>query len=788
MPPRRNAKAPIIDTTQENLVIVESPAKAKTIKKYLGNGFEVVASMWHIRDLPKKWMGIDIEHDFATTYEVSPDKKAVVSALKKAAKTMRVRLATDEDREGEAIARHIGQALKLDLKETPRIVFHEITQDAITAAVSNPRKVDMQLVDAQQARRVLDRLVGFELSPVLWKKIKPSLSAGRVQSVAVRLLVEREREILAFEPTHTFKVTGKFTTKDNQQFPAELNKPLSGKQEVENLFAGLLDQQFIVSDVEQKPGTKNPSAPFTTSTLQQEASRKMWSSVSRTMQLAQRLYEAGHITYMRTDSVNLSKQALASAKKVITAKYGSDYVKTRNFSTKSKGAQEAHEAIRPTRLDVEWAGADEAQKKLYHLIWQRTLASQMAPAALQKTNAKIDCGHQDYYFKAKWEVITFPGFLAVYDGKVGKDIILPELKKGDYIDVQEIVWTETLSKAPARYGEASLVKKLEELWIGRPSTYAPTIATIQNRWYVEKREYAGIPTKLDIAVLKKWSVSWKQETKNVWAYKWKLVPTDIGMVVTDFLVEHFADILEYKFTAKVEEEFDHIAHWKLQRKDMIATFYSPFHMTVESVTESADRASGERVLWTDPETGKIVKARIWRYGPLIQIGESDDDDKKFAQVTWGYSIATITLDQALTLFELPRELGEWNDKIVKANIGRFWPYVQWWSVFASIKDPDDPYEIEYERAVELVEEKIQRDKERTMKTFMYKDKEGVIMKARWSPVIKRNRKTIKLPKDTDWAKMTQKQIEQLIEAELETKKKAKKPASKKKTVKKKATS
>lgn len=793
MPPkktsRRTAKAPIIDTSCDNLVIVESPAKAKTIKKYLGPWFEVTASMWHIADLPKSNDAIDKANNFTPTYEVSSDKKKVVSALKKAAKEMKkVRLATDEDREGEAIAWHICRACNLDVETTPRIVFHEITKNAITKAVENPRTLDMDLVNAQQARRVLDRLVWFELSPVLWKKVKPSLSAWRVQSVAVRLLVEREREILNHDRELSFKTEWIFS-KDKVEFKAKLKETLKKKEDVESCFALCAAESFTVWGVEKKPGKRNPSAPYTTSTLQQDASRRLGYSVSKTMQLAQRLYEAGHITYMRTDSVSLSKQALAAAKKEIEWRFGVDYSQVRNFATKSKWAQEAHEAIRPTKLEVDYAGWDEQQKKLYHLIWQRTLASQMAPAKIEKTIIDILVQQWTYNFQATWEVVVFDWFLAAYPywSNAKEESLLPPVKEGDGLDVVQITAEETYSKWPARFGEASLVRKLEELWIGRPSTYAPTISTIQQRWYVEKRDREGDLKMISIATLKGQKTEREQSEKYIWWYKNKLVPTSIWMVVTDFLMEHFPKVMEYEFTAKVEEEFDHIADGKLKRQEMIKSFYDPFHERVIEVDEHADRASGERVLGNDPATGKVVKVRIGRYGPLVQIGEQDDEDKQFAPIRGQYTIETITLEEALESFKLPRNLGDWKGKDVTVSIGRFGPYVKWWSTFASIKHPDDPYEIQYEQAVDLVEAKIQKDIENTLMEFEYKDKPWKVMKWRRSPVIKWNRKTIKLSKTVDVENMSEEDVIKIVEAEVGTKKKASKKSTKKKTTKKKTT-
>lgn len=790
MPPKktrkRAAKAPNIDTTQKTLVIVESPAKAKTIKKYLGSGFEVTASMGHVADLAKGNGAIDKENDFAPTYVVSPEKKKVVSALKKAAKAMdNVWLATDEDREGEAIAWHLCRELGLDVATTPRIVFREITKSAIDHAKEHLRTIDMDLVNAQQARRVLDRLVWFELSPILWRKVKTGLSAGRVQSVAVRLLVEKEREIQEHELSSSFKVTGTFATSDKETLDAELNTKIATKEAVHSLFEKLAQAEFIISDIEQRPWTKNPAPPLTTSGLQQAASSKLGFSVQRTMQLAQRLYEAGHITYMRTDSLSLSGQAIGAAKEYITKEFGSQYSKTRQFKTKSKGAQQAHECIRPTNFTKATAWTDDAQKKLYRLIWQRTLASQMAPAAVQRTTITIQPSTTKEYFKATGEVVTFEGFLKIYDNKKDADEwLLPMVQQGDVLTRSGIEAQELYSKPPARYSEASLVKKLEELGIGRPSTYAPTIATIQKRGYVETGINEWTPTKHAIVTLLKWgTIKESVQSKNILSNKGRLVPTDVGMVVTDFLVEHFPKVLDYGFTARVEEQFDEIADEGLNWHTMIKEFYGPFHHTVEEVSETAERASGERTLGKDPKSGKSVLVRIGRYGPLVQIGEQDDEEKIFASLPHGMHIATVTLEQALTAFALPRVLGERNDKPIKASIGRFGPYVQRWSTFASLKAPDDPYEVEYDRALELIKEKIKKDKERILKEFTYDGKEWTVMKGRRWPFIKWNRKSVKLPKGTDSNKMTQKDIEQILEKEVKTKKKSptkKKPATKKK--------
>ncbi len=784
---RRASKAPIIDTTQDTLVIVESPAKAKTIKKYLGAWFEVTASMWHIVDLAKWNEAIDKENNFTPSYAVSSDKKAVVTALKKAAKAMKhVWLATDEDREWEAIAWHLCRELKLDVEKTPRIVFREITKPAIDEARKNLRTLDMDLVNAQQARRVLDRLVWFELSPVLWKKVKTWLSAWRVQSVAVKLLVEKEREIQKHEQQSTFKVHWLFTTSSWDSIKALMKGQCVDQKDVEARFEQFKASTFTIDDVVQKPGKKNPSSPLTTSWLQQAASTKLWYPVARTMQLAQRLYEAWLITYMRTDSMNLSKQALASAKKHITSTYWAKYSETRVFKSKSKGAQEAHECIRPTDFSREYAWADEQQKKLYHLIWQRTLWSQMAAAAVQKTTITINPSVWDDTFIAKGEVVTFDWFLALYDNKDPSEWLLPAVSVWETVERNIITAEQVYSKPPARFSEASLVKKLEELWIWRPSTYAPTISTIQRRWYVEAWINEGTHTAHAIWTLLGNNLDWSEDTKKLWSTKWRLVPTSVWMVVTDFLNEHFWEIMNYQFTASVEEEFDHIAHWELDRQKMIAKFYGPFRKTVESVTETADRASWERELWTDPKSWKTILVRIWRYWPLVQMWRQWDEDVTYASLPHGLQLETVTLQEAMEAFALPRVLGEWEWKPVRASIGRFGPYAQRWSTFASIKQPDDPYEIEYDRALELIKEKIEIDKAKLLQEFTYKEKEWIVKKWRRSHEIKWNRKTVRLPKWMDGAELSQADIEKIIEDELGSKKK-KKPAKKKKATKKKAT-
>jgi len=751
--------------------------------------------MGHVADLPSKWMGVDIANWFTPTYEVDPGKKAVIGALKKAAKTMKVWLATDEDREWEAIAWHLARELWLDLQTTPRIVFHEITQTALEKAIKNPRSLDLALIDAQQARRVLDRLVWYELSPVLWKKIKTGLSAGRVQSVAVKLVVDREREIMAHSAENKFALEGQFITEQKEQFRAVYTTSIPTKDQASSLLTSRSGKQFFVSDVTKKPWKKNPSAPFTTSTLQQEASRRLGYSVSKTMQLAQRLYESGHITYMRTDSNNLSGHAIAQLGKVITDRFWKEYHQVRTFTTKSASAQEAHEAIRPTHPEKERAGDDDQQKKMYHLIWQKTLASQMSPAQIEKTEILLTPKDLPKdLFIAKGEVVLFPGFLSVYGVSIDEDEWwsemwwenqqLPAVKPWALLGYDTISATESLTKPAARFTEAMLVKTMEENGIWRPSTYAPTISTIQQRGYVDRGDSDGQKMQLRELTLKKLSVTEKQLEKFVGWYKWRLVPTDMGMVVTDFLTEHFPSIIDEHFTAQVEKEFDHIADKQLQRQTMMKKFYEPFHKTVVDVTQHAERASGERVLWTDPKTWKVVKVRIGRFWPLVQIGESDDDDKKFASIPPGYHIETITLEEAFEAFLLPRTLGEWEEKEVKANAGRFGPYVQWWSTFASLPKWTDPMEVTYDEAVLLLEAKRQKDLENTVWTFEIDGKDAVVKKGRRGYFASYKRKKYALPKGIEVTKIDQALIEMIVSADggakKPTKKATKKPVAKKK--------
>lgn len=747
----------------ENLVIVESPAKAKTIEKFLGKNFQVKSSFGHIRDLKKKDSGIDISNDFKPSYEVQPDKKKIVSELKKLAKDANtVWLASDEDREGEAIAWHLKEALKLDPAKTKRIVFHEITKDAIMHAVENPKDIDQDLVNAQQARRILDRIVGFEVSPILWKKVKPSLSAGRVQSVTVKLIVEREREIQGFKSESTFRVVGHFTLVDEngkeQVIKAELGTRFKTEAEVKKFLEECRQSSFAIENVQKKPGKRSPAAPFTTSTLQQEASRKLGYSVSQTMAVAQRLYEAGFITYMRTDSVNLSKLALNAAKEEITSMAGAKYVKTRNYNTKSKGAQEAHEAIRPSYMDKHEIEGGNQEQRLYELIWKRAVASQMADAELERTTATIKVSGSKYKFVASGEVITFDGFLRLYiestddeqeNGSNANESLLPPLAVGQTLDSRSIVATERFSQRPPRYTEASLVRKLEELGIGRPSTYAPTISTIQNRNYVVKEDRDGMERKYKELSLSDGEISNTTKTEITGAEKKKLFPTDIGIVVNDFLGEHFKGIMDYNFTANIEVEFDNIASGKLQWTNALKDFYKDFQPAVEETEKNAERQVGERVLGTDPKSGKPVSVRLGRFGPIAQIGTQDDEEKPtFASLLKGQSIETISLEEALELFKLPRTLGDFEDKTVVIGIGRFGPYVRHNSKFVSIPKGEDPMEITLEEAVEKIKAKRIQEELNKLKTFE-EEPDLQILKGRFGPYISYKKKNYKIAKGTD---------------------------------------
>ncbi|MBS1976981.1 MAG: type I DNA topoisomerase [Bacteroidetes bacterium] len=744
----------------KNLVIVESPAKAKTIEGYLGKDFKVASSMGHVRDLPKGNNAIDIEDNFKPTYEVSADKKEVISKLKKLAEDAEtVYLASDEDREGEAISWHLKEVLDLNDKKTRRIVFTEITKKAILNAIENPRGIDIDLVNAQQARRVLDRLVGFELSPILWKKIKTGLSAGRVQSVAVRLVVEREREIDRFEAKSSFKVVARFDLGKGKTLQAELGEKFDTKEEALEFLQSCVGAKFTIGDLQKKPAKKSPAPPFTTSTLQQEAGRKLGFSVLQTMTVAQKLYEAGKISYMRTDSVNLSDEAVAGATRQIETAFGKEFVHTRRYKTKSSGAQEAHEAIRPTDFSVTEAGADRNGQRLYELIWKRAIASQMADAELERTTATITISTNPRTLTATGEVIKFEGFLKVYmesrdeddldedeDGKV-----LPPLTVGQELNLDQMTATQTFSRHPARYTEPTLVKKLEELGIGRPSTYAPTISTIQKRGYVVKESREGEERKFKVMTLADGKIDQRLDSEITGAEKNKLFPTNIAMVVNDFLVEHFPDITNYSFTAEIEQEFDEIASGKVQWQKMIDQFYRPFHKTV-SKTELVERSSVQnkaRELGVDPKTGKNVYAKLGRYGAYVQIGENPEEGSKekpkFASLRPGQFIENITLEEALELMKMPRDLGQFEEKPVVVNIGRFGPYVLHDKKFVSIPKTDDPYAINLDRAVELIRAKREADANKTIKLFD-SNPDIQILNGRFGPYIKAGKKNVKIPK------------------------------------------
>ncbi|MGC8864947.1 MAG: type I DNA topoisomerase [Bacteroidales bacterium] len=766
----------------KNLVIVESPAKAKTIEKILGKDFTVKSSFGHIRDLNKNQLSIDIEKGFIPHYEIPSDKKKVVEELAKAAQQAEtIWLASDEDREGEAIAWHLFEALKLRKENTKRIVFHEITKPAILHAVENPRFIDFNLVDAQQARRVLDRLVGYELSPLLWKKVKPALSAGRVQSVAVRLIVEKELEIREFKITTYYRVTGKFETtgEDKGQLLAELNHRFDTREETEAFLQRLIGATYSISSVETKPARRSPAPPFTTSTLQQEAARKLGFSVARTMMLAQELYESGLITYMRTDSVNLSDTALAMAKKEILDLYGENYLKIRKYTTKTKGAQEAHEAIRPTYLDKHTAGENEAQRKLYELIWKRTIASQMADAQLERTTITIAISSTSAdYFISKGEVVKFDGFLKVYaestddENEENDSGLLPPVKKGDPLQCIIINATQRFTTPPYRYTEASLVKKLEELGIGRPSTYAPTISTIQKREYVEKKDAPGELKRYTVFTLAQGKITAETKTEKVGQEKGKLFPTDIGILVTQFLMNHFDEIMDYNFTATVEKEFDEIAEGRLKWNEMIKKFYGPFHQTVQKAMQSQEKAKGERLLGIDPATGQNVYVKIGRFGAMVQVGETNDPSgrkPKFAGLRKGQSIETITLEEALDLLKLPKSLGEYNGKEIIVSTGRFGPYLMYDKAFFSIPKGEDPLEVSLERAIEIIEEKKKKDAEKIICSFPERP-DVVVQNGRYGPYISVGKDNIPIPKGTDPATLSLQDCLALAEKYLANKK------------------
>ena len=754
----------------KNLVIVESPAKAKTIQKYLGKDYEVKSSFGHIRDLPKKGMGIDLSN-FTPDYEVSADKKKLVTELKAAVKKSEmVWLASDEDREGEAIAWHLAEELKLKPENRKRIVFHEITKNAILKAIENPRDIDQNLVNAQQARRVLDRIVGFEMSPVLWKKVKTGLSAGRVQSVAVRLIVEREKEIREFVPKPSFKVEGVFLNDGKQEIAAKLKKDFEKESDAETFLQQAQTTEFKVLNVETRPGTRTASAPFTTSTLQQEASSRLGYNVTTTMRLAQRLYEEGFITYMRTDSVNLSQEAINGAKAHILSEYGENYSKPRNYTTKSSSAQEAHEAIRPTDFSVKTVG-DAQLNKLYQLIYRRTLASQMENAKIEKTVIEIGNPKLPQHFEAQGEVIIFDGFLKAYgivktedDDDDSNEKLLPKVKVGEILDYKTITATEKFTKPAARFTEAGLVKKLEELGIGRPSTYAPTIQTIQNREYVDKREIEPQTREIVKMTLGKSGVKKEVLEEKFGGDKNKFVPTDIGEVVNDFLTDNFAEILDYGFTARVEEGFDEIANGDQKWKEMMTDFYSKFHPRIEDVEENADRATGERILGVDPKSGKNVHARIGRFGPMIQIGEQDDEEKPtFASLMANQNIATITLEEALELFKLPFDLQEVDGQPVSVGVGRFGPYVKWGETYISIPKGEDPLSVNQERAEEIINEKKRAD----APIATYKGEPVTKGTGRFGPFIKYKSIFVNVPKRYDFDNLSQSDINELIDAKLD---------------------
>ncbi len=754
-------------------MIVESPAKAKTIEKYLGAGYTVLSSYGHVRDLPERELSVDVENGFEPTYIIPDDKKDRLNNLKKEAdKAAMVWLATDEDREGEAISWHLKEALKLPDDKVKRITFNEITKTAVLKAIENPREIDIHLVDAQQARRVLDRLVGYELSPILWRKVKPSLSAGRVQSVAVRLIVEREREILGFAEKSAFRISALFTTGTKATVKAELPKRFNTEAEALAFLKGCVAASYTVNAVEKKPGKRTPAAPFTTSTLQQEASRKLGYGVDRTMRIAQGLYEQGHITYMRTDSVNLSEQAIASATAAVTEQYGAKYSKSRRYQSKSKGAQEAHEAIRPTDFMVRSAGADRDAERLYDLISKRTLASQMADAELEKTVVNIGItGHPGDNLVASGEVILFDGFLKVYlegkDDEEGEEQegLLPDMKQGEQLNLQEMTATQRYDRAAPRYTEASLVKKLEELGIGRPSTYAPTISTVQKRGYVVKENRDGTPRPYRVLTLANDSISDRTASENVGAEKQKLFPTDIGMVVNDFLVEHFPTIVDLNFTAYVEGEFDQIAEGTMNWRDMIAEFYKPFHATIGSVKDTAERATGARILGQDPVSGKDVVARIGRFGPMIQIGSVDDEDKpKFASLRKDQSIQSITYQEAMDLFKLPRTLGERDGEVVSVGVGRFGPFVKLGSTYASLTAEDDPLSIDLQRAVELID--LKKVASATRELGEYQGEMIVSGRGRFGPFVKYKSTYANIPKTEDPSGVTLERAIELLQTKL----------------------
>jgi DNA topoisomerase-1 len=775
----------------KNLVIVESPAKAKTIEKFLGKDYKVMSSYGHIRDLRKKNFSIDIDKGFTPIYEIPEDKKELVNALKKsAAESETVWLASDEDREGEAIAWHLAEVLKLDPARTKRIVFHEITKNAILKAIENPRTIDLNRVDAQQARRVLDRIVGFELSPVLWKKIKPALSAGRVQSVAVRLIVEREEEIKNFVSESYYRVTGNFVAPNGQQLKAELSHRLNDEDSARSLLQTCSSATFKVSDITVKPLSKSPMPPFTTSTLQQEASRRLGFTVSQTMMIAQRLYEAGHITYMRTDSVNLSNEAIAAISTEIKDQYGDQYLKVRQYHTSSKGAQEAHEAIRPTYVNKQGITEGTAQeKRLYDLIWKRTVASQMSDAEIEKTTVEITPSTTTSAdrFTASGEVIKFDGFMRVYiesreDAAESDLTLLPALNIGDALQMQDILATERFTQQPPRYTEAALVRKMEELGIGRPSTYAPTISTIQQREYVEKGNKEGTTRKYNLLKLANGTIKASTKTETTGSDKGKLIPTDIGTVVNQFLTEYFPDILDYNFTARVEERFDEIAEGKLPWVNEMHEFYDMFHPVVErTLNMRLERKVGERLLGNDPKTGQPVTVKIGRFGPLVQIGEGDSENKpQFASLLKGQSVATITLEEALKLFDFPRNIGQYEDADVTVAIGRFGPYIKHKGVFVSVPKDIQPAAVTLDEAIELINEKRAEQSRKIVKTFS-EDENLQILNGRYGVYISYNKENYKIPKTvTDPASLSYDETMAIVNSDEAKPKKARRTTTRKK--------
>ena len=756
-----------------NLVIVESPAKAKTIEKFLGKDFKVVSSFGHIRDLSKKNnLGVDIENGFKPEYIIPDDKKKVVSELRKqAGSASLVWIASDEDREGEAIAWHLAQVLDLPTEKTKRIVFHEITREAIEKAISSPRGINLSLVNAQQARRVLDRLVGYEISPILWKKVQPSLSAGRVQSVALRLIVEREREIISFKPESSFRVTGDFRIQKGSDkealIKAEASKKLPEEKDAMKFLELCSNASYEIADINVKPGTRSPAPPFTTSTLQQEAYRKLGFSVSQTMSVAQRLYESGKITYMRTDSTNLSQLAINTAAKTIKLEYGDVYSRPRQYKTRSKGAQEAHEAIRPAYMENKNIQGNNQEKKLYDLIWKRTIASQMSNAKVERTSIKIAMSNSETPFIAQAEVIKFDGFLKVYressddNGHNGSETIIPPVKKGMPLEYDKITAQEKYTSPPPRYTEASLVKKMEELGIGRPSTYAPVISTIQNRGYVAREDRPGEPRKINILTLHDGMIRSSDKTEKAGYEKSKLFPKDIGIIVNDFLVEHFSNIFDYNFTANIEVQFDNIAEGRKEWNSVLEEFYGPFHSKVSSTLKEAERKTGVRNLGTDPVSGEPVYVKMGKYGPLVQLGDASEDHKpRFASLRKDQLIETIGLDEALELFKMPRALGEFEGEEMQVGIGRFGPYIKHKNKFYSLKKgKDDPYNITGERAVELIKEKREADKKKEVKRFG----DIVILNGRYGPYISYDKKNYKIPRGTDPESLTEEDCLKIIE-------------------------